>query len=571
MMKTGLPFLLLILWSFGCSSSDSSEEPSVPLVVSVSPQDGTVGSSVDEIITVTYSENVVLADNYQVLVNDVARTCGVNGNKLTVYVNLEPDTEYRVVVPVNAVKNSAGNFAGGISFSFKTAIDNADPSIYEAEDAVLSSNLKVESSMSGYSGTGYVAKFENADDQLTFNLTDIGAGDYDLYLFYNTSNWGAKLCTVTVNNAAGSCELPATNRSFASVKYEKIKFSQGANTIVIRPDYNWFAIDYIRIVPYAGTATPFDISDMPVTPDPSSEALNLYHFLKNNFQQKILSGTMANYSTNIDEAEWVHGQTGKWPALTCFDYIDHTNQGTNWVQYEAVFELGSAWWSNNGIVALMWHWRDPLTKSGAFYTDDTSFDVSKITDTGSDEYKAMIADIDLIAGYLKEFKDAHIPVLWRPLHEAQGGWFWWGAKGPDACKALWKLMFDRLVNYHGLDNLIWVWTTQANDEAAEWYPGDACVDIIGMDIYPGENQHQSRYLDFDKVRELFGGRKILTLAECGSAPDPGLMMEYGDTWSWFMPWNGDFTRAPENNGTTWWNTFFSYDFVLTRDQMPDLK
>ena len=66
-------------------------------------------------------------------------------------------------------------------------------------------------------------------------------------------------------------------------------------------------------------------------------------------------------------------------------------------------------------------------------------------------------------------------------------------------------MFDRLVNYHELNNLIWVWTTNTNSDALDWYPGHEYVDVIGMDIYPGENQHGSQYIEFNKVKEIFEG------------------------------------------------------------------
>src|ERR1035437_316116 len=225
-------------------------------------------------------------------------------------------------------------------------------------------------------------------------------------------------------------------------------------------------------ISFATTDT-FKISTTPVTPNASLQAVKLYNFLRGNFGTKVMSGTMANYSTNITEATWVYNQTGKWPAMTTFDFIDHTNQNQNWINYAAPFTLGQNWWNNNGVVGLMWHWRDPLTKSGSFYVPSaatspdkgTTFDIRRVTDSTSIEYKAMIADIDLIAGYLKQFKDAGIPVIWRPLHEASGGWFWWGAHGAEPCKALWRLMFNRLVNYHGLNNMIWVWTSDTNSSA----------------------------------------------------------------------------------------------------------
>jgi len=319
------------------------------------------------------------------------------------------------------------------------------------------------------------------------------------------------------------------------------------------------------------TTDSFNIANSLVTPNATPQTVKLYNFLKQNFGKKVISGTMANHSTNIIEATWVYNQTGKWPAMTSFDFIDHTNPNQNWIQYAAPFTLGNDWWNNNGIVGLMWHWRDPLTKSGAFYTADTNFDIRKVTDSTSVEYKAMIVDIDVIAGYLQQFKNAGIPVIWRPLHEASGGWFWWGAHGPEPCKALWKLMFNRLVNYHGLNNLIWVWTSDTSNTAINWYPGDNYVDIIGMDIYPGVNQHGSQSVEFNKVRDIFNSKKIITLSECGSVPDPELMKANGDMWSWFMPWNGDYTESDTHNGATWWKKYFSYDYVITRDKMPSLK
>ncbi len=319
------------------------------------------------------------------------------------------------------------------------------------------------------------------------------------------------------------------------------------------------------------TTDSFNIVSSLVTPQPSLQALKLYNFLKQNFGTNVISGTMANHSTNITEAIWVHDNTGKWPALTTFDFIDHTNPNQSWIQYAAPFALAQDWWNNNGIVGLIWHWRDPLTKSGPFYTADTNFDVSKVSDPSSVEYKAMIADIDVIAGYLKQFKDAGIPVIWRPLHEAAGGWFWWGAKGPAACKTLWKIMYNRLVTIHELNNLIWVWTSNTSGSAIDWYPGDEYVDIIGMDIYPGNNQHGSQFAEFNKVRYIFGNKKIIALSECGSVPDPALMKTNGDMWSWFMPWNNEYTESDTHNGVAWWKKIFSYDFVITRDQMPDLK
>lgn len=569
-MKKYFPILLLLIVLIGACKKDSStsdQDLTSPKVVTINPGDGATDVNVSTEIFVEYDEIIRLDNTYQITINGETATASVSSKKLSIEANLTKNTTYSIDISATSVKDIAGNYAEELSFSFTT--NNASQTRYEAEEAVLSENLNISSTISGYSGTGYVTEFTSVNDSLTFNLKNITKGNYDLYIGYATSG-GDKACNVAVNGSVGELML-SNSPNFNKIKYGKIKLLDYNNKIKITPNWTYFSIDYIEIVPNTDPEIPFNLAANLVTPSPSTQAVNLYNFLKNNFQTKIISGTMAAHSTNINEATWVHDQTGKWPALTGFDFIDHTWLDQNWVEYSTPITLGTDWWANNGLVAISWHWRDPLTKSGSFYTNETTFDVSKVSDPNSDEYKAMIVDLDTIAGYLREFKNANIPVLWRPLHEAAGGWFWWGAKGAAPCKALWQLMFDRLVNYHGLNNLIWVWTTNTSSDALDWYPGDNYVDIIGMDIYPGENQHGSQYIEFDKAKEIFGGKKILTLSECGSVPDPALMMEYGDTWSWFMPWNGDFTRSDAHNGTNWWNKFFSYDFVITRDKMPNLK
>jgi len=99
-----------------------------------------------------------------------------------------------------------------------------------------------------------------------------------------------------------------------------------------------------------------------------------------------------------------------------------------------------------------------LSGCGGFMAKDTTFDLAAtLASTYSPEYACLLRDLDAIAWQLKKFSEAALPVLWRPLHEADGKWFWWGAKGPEPLKALWRLMFTRFTGRHGLHNLIWVY------------------------------------------------------------------------------------------------------------------
>jgi mannan endo-1,4-beta-mannosidase len=570
-MKRYLSFILLIALSFlSCKKNVPADGETVaPEMTYTSPVDEATRVSPTAGVFIYYDDNIVLDDEYQITVNSVPATATVSGKKLTITVTLTAGTVYNISISSNSVKDINNNHAAAVSFSFTTKYPQPTDGKYEAEYGIMSAGNDILTAVSGYSGTGYTGVFPGADDYVTFELEGIVAGRYDLYIGYSTSNFGAKVCNVDINGIKGVFEL-AEAATFTEKKFETVILKAGNNLIKITPNWTWFLIDYVRIVSNTDPVSEFNIDVNLVTPGASAQAVNVYNYLKTNFLKNIISGTMAAHSTNINEATYVFGLTGKWPALTCFDFIDHTIPNSGSVLYQAPLTLGQEWWNNNGLVSLMWHWRDPLTKTGAFYTANTTFDVSKISDTGSPEYIEMLKDIDTIAVYLEEFRDANIPVIWRPLHEAAGGWFWWGAKGAAPCKALWQLMYDRLVNYHGLNNLIWVWTTNTNTDALDWYPGHNYVDIIGMDIYPGENQHSSQYYEFNRVKEKFEGRKIITLSECGSVPDPKQMKQYGDMWSWFMPWNGDFTRSATHNGPTWWHSIFSNSYVITRDKMPDL-
>jgi mannan endo-1,4-beta-mannosidase len=561
-------FVSLTLIFFSCSDEEDGDTVAPTLMFSI-PADQTDNVPLNSPIELQFTEKIVIAQNKTISLNGVIVQSVAYARTITITTDqpLIPSTEYVLSIPENCISDGAGNFAKPFSIRFKTFVTTSEQgNIFEAEQANLTGDATVTNTTTGFSGTGYV---NTNNGNVTFTITTEKAGYYDLWMRYFSG--APKTNDLHVNGKmAASIIFPKAN-TWAEIKVAKLKLNAGTHTLSLIKNWGYIQLDYLKIVFDTVGPIPFNVVSSLVTTSPSPEAVRLYEFLKSNFGKKVIAGTMANHSTNIEEAIWVFNNTGKWPAMTTFDFIDHTWANQNWVKYSAPFTLGKEWWDNNGLVGLMWHWRDPLTKSGDFYTEKTTFNVSKISDTASVEYKAMIADIDVIANYLNEFKSAGIPVIWRPLHEASGKWFWWGSKGPEPCKALWKLMFDRLVKHHGLNNLIWVWTTDAADEAINWYPGDSYVDILGMDIYPGENQHGSQSVAFNKVRELFGGRKIIALSECGSVPDPALMLEYGDMWSWFMPWNGSLNRSDAHNGAEWWRKYFSYDFVLTRDKMPNLK
>lgn len=209
---------------------------------------------------------------------------------------------------------------------------------------------------------------------------------------------------------------------------------------------------------------------------------------------------------------------------------------------------------------------DP-NKDYAFYKADTEFDAANATVEGTWENKVFTEDLKNAAAYLKLLRDADIPVLWRPFHEAAGGWFWWG-KDAASFKSLWIAMFNYFKT-EGLDNLIWVWTTEGDD--ADWYPGDQYVDIVGRDIYNKETA--DCVSEYTSIAGNYGN-KIVSLSECGTV---GLISEQwasGARWSWFMPWydgtNEDGSPVVHAD-EAWWKDAMNQEFVVSRDELPSME
>jgi len=163
----------------------------------------------------------------------------------------------------------------------------------------------------------------------------------------------------------------------------------------------------------------------------------------------------------------------------------------------------------------------------------------EILTPGSKLHGYWMRQVDEVAGYLKQLRDENIPVLWRPYHEMNGAWFWWGNKpGPDGFSKLWKMLYERLTVHHELNNLLWVWNANAprdteGDEAYCYnlfYPGAEVVDVLAADVYRKDYKRSHH----DDLVKLAAGKPI-ALAEVGELPDPEVLDQQPE-WLWMMPW-----------------------------------
>lgn len=285
-----------------------------------------------------------------------------------------------------------------------------------------------------------------------------------------------------------------------------------------------------------------------VTPRPTPETRRVWQLLQREYGRRIFSGQCDDkYLPFIRETTG-----GKEPAIMGYDFNGvPPSQGTNRDVPKAI-----AWAQRGGLVTFQWHWISP-NADGDFYTD--KFDLAKAlaNPTGQD-YLHLIRDLDLVAAELKKLQAADVPVLWRPLHEAEGKWFWWGKAGGEACRQLYRLMYERYTNKHGLRNLIWVWTSYGK-EKENWYPGDDVVDLIVRDY-----ESPTAWKEF---QELFGTKDIMFgLGEVGKLPDPDQFS--GRPWLYFLTWAYMIEDLEKGNTPAWIKRVYNDPRVITLSDLP---
>jgi mannan endo-1,4-beta-mannosidase len=262
-----------------------------------------------------------------------------------------------------------------------------------------------------------------------------------------------------------------------------------------------------------------------VNPNATAEAKGLMRFLSSIYGKNVLSGHQLSYNiqTGNDELAKIKGWTGQTPAVRGFDFMDVING------YGAKnAEEGLKWGQTGGIVTLAWHWRlgGADFYSPAYHGGGTSFPGGDPATNGT-----INADLKKLGDELQKFADAKIPVLWRPLHEPPGNWFWWHTAGPDQYKKLWIHMYNYLVNTRKLNNLIWVYSSSDGGTAnTAWYPGNQYVDIIGVDRYGGDFG-----TFFNNLKGMSNNQRMAAVTENKQFPDWNTSYPY----LWTLCWNNE--------------------------------
>ena len=321
----------------------------------------------------------------------------------------------------------------------------------------------------------------------------------------------------------------------------------------------------------------------PVNPNASPEAKQLLNYLYSLQGKKILSG-QHNYAHRYKDLPYgvnfytdtAFKITGKYPAVWgCdFSYTQMVVEKRQCLINEAVKNHQEGF-----VVTLMYHQVRPMdiennpdsilhqVWKNSVQGELTNKEWEEFLTPGTVLNKMWLEKIDTVAYFLKYLRDANVPVLWRPYHEMNGAWFWWGDhRGDDGYIKLWKAMYDRYVNHHQLNNLIWVWNANSprnrkNDTAYayhHYFPGVEYVDVLAADIYHNDYK-QSHH---DELLEL-GKGKLIALGEVGQMPTPRIL-EKQPMWSWFMTWSNFLWKANTTDAVL---ELYNCERVLTKEQL----
>lgn len=311
-----------------------------------------------------------------------------------------------------------------------------------------------------------------------------------------------------------------------------------------------------------------------VTADPKAtkEARELLQYLHTVAGKQIITGQHTQ-TIPCEEITYIRENTGKEPKLRGFELLAYSPN----INYEdaspeclkeveenkGTVETALQWARTNrsaGILTFSFHWFSPIGgRDKSFYAEHTDFDATKVLQEGTPERTAFYADMDVIADILQRFQDENIPILWRPFHESYGTWFWWGAKGAEVARDLYRLMFDYYTGEKNLHNLLWVW----NCDIEEAYPGDNYTDVISMDVYLPEYKATDYVDTYEKLVQATSHEKVAALAEIGYIPDIDLLQKSRIPWVYYMTWSKEFCIGEQYNSVENLKKMYDSEYAVT--------
>lgn len=239
--------------------------------------------------------------------------------------------------------------------------------------------------------------------------------------------------------------------------------------------------------------------------DPSAtnsarELLGWLSSLPEREERRVIAGqyiTRNAHNSNLYDAAqaweiYYHGiyrLSGEYPGLIGFDFsgrnvdgagTDYGPSDTNWSAYAIQHH------EQGGLLRLMWHASNPWTLETSWSSIPQDCQLEDLITPGNEAYVRWNSWLAEMADQLAKYAEQDIPVIWGPLHEMNGRWFWWGTGEADQFRKVWLHMFRYFTDTRGLHNLLWMYCPDAKaclQRAIEQYPGNNYVDIIAPDLY----------------------------------------------------------------------------------------
>ena len=463
------------------------------------------------------------------------------------------------------------------------AVDELEPDLYsidvpdisksdfsnaiEAEDVPnRGAEIRFSNMRKGFQGRGYIRHLpQNTPCAFSFPITVPSTQHYDITICMAADENVENALRVD-DNLLTHFSMEQTD-GFTRVTFYGIFLEKGNATISIDSIDGGLMIDYLEMTNDTSVYdVQFNIDSTPCNKNATEATKKLYATLADQWGKQIITGQYTSDSSNR-ELSLIYEMTGQLPVIR-FGELGTAN---DLQQIEAAMD----WYLyTGGVVGLMWNWNAP--GSNSVYDKDSNFNLNKalysvdidyVSRVSLDDLKIasdnglypqkcyqLIHDIDEVAEKLQKLANMDIPVLWRPLHEASGGWYWWGASGDVMYNALWKLLYQRLTNYHHLNNLIWIW----NGQSTSFCVPEDTYDIASVDVYlPNQMTYGSRYEQYLSLSRITDGKKLLALSECSALPSMEMMMLDHTLWSFFGLWYGEYLM--DNNGNFSSNYYSSSD------------
>jgi mannan endo-1,4-beta-mannosidase len=291
------------------------------------------------------------------------------------------------------------------------------------------------------------------------------------------------------------------------------------------------------------TATEGSATAAPPAPASATKA-DLISYLRSLTGNHVLSGQQDGPNNN--PSQWqnkVHDITGVYPAMWGGDFGFSQDDIDN---RQRVIDQAQAEWNAGSLPAMMMHACRPDVAVCAF---DSGPDPVKGSHLSDSEWTELVTNgtalntdykrkLDQFVPYFQQLKSAGIPIPFRPLHEMNESWAWWGGRpGPNGSARLFQITHDYLTS-KGLDNIVWVWNLKdvagGASQAASYYPGDSYVDVVTLDVWVQYFPSTAWYQAIGNI----AGSKPMALAEVGQVPTPAALSAQPKWvyWSVWMNW-----------------------------------